>query len=112
MTDTRSEALRDLRIIPRSPSPIALAERPLTELTREELLEIVEKQRVWHPFPSSRRLPHQYVTLNTSQAQQALNEDVKVNLKREREDDIETSYRSTRAFCTLRSGETVDLTDD
>jgi len=44
------------------------------------------------------------------QEQQAHND--KIKIKREREDDEEVLGRSTRAFSTLRPGETIDLTDD
>ena len=44
------------------------------------------------------------------QEQQAHND--KTKIKREREDDGAVSGRSTRAFSTLRSGETIDLSDD
>jgi hypothetical protein len=46
---SQSEALRDLRIIPRSASPSSLEERPLHELKREERLELPIRQRVLQP---------------------------------------------------------------
>jgi len=98
--------------MPRSPSTIALEDRPLEELNREELLELARRQRVCHPSPNPRAALLQFLTLimSQSQEQQALNDKIKV--KREREDDEEGLGKSTRAFSTLRPGETIDLTDD
>lgn len=39
-------ALQSLMIIERSPSPVPLAERPIEELTREELMELERTRRV------------------------------------------------------------------
>jgi len=41
-----SEALQDLRIIPRTPTPVPLEDRPLEELTAEEMRELLRRQRV------------------------------------------------------------------
>jgi hypothetical protein len=43
---TRTEDLQTLCLIPRSPSPIPLEDRPEETLTREELLEAFRKQKV------------------------------------------------------------------
>jgi hypothetical protein len=41
-----TEDLQTLYLIPRSPSPIPLEDRPEGDLTREELLELLRRQKV------------------------------------------------------------------
>ena len=52
LADIRAEALQNLLLIPRTPCPtppppaIALEEKPVEDLTTEELLELAMRQRV------------------------------------------------------------------
>jgi len=102
--------LKALRVIPGTPPPTSLQERPLEELTREELLEIARLQRVQYPVSLRHSISGRHTDHAKSQDRQAQND--KIKIKREREDDDAVLGRSTRAFSTLRSGETIDLTDD
>jgi hypothetical protein len=47
---TLTEDLQTLRLIPRSPTPVPLEDRPQESLNREELLELLRRQKVrLHP---------------------------------------------------------------
>ncbi|OBW63611.1 MAG: Uncharacterized protein AUREO_063230 [Aureobasidium pullulans] len=97
---TRSGDLQNLCLIPRSPSPIPLEDRPEESLSREELIELLRRQKV-------------------RQEEQAA---IKQELKRERTQDddsdddlmIISSRRHAKSFkssTNVDTGiETIDLT--
>lgn len=49
-TEPIEAALQDLLLIPRSPSPLPLEERPVEELSLEQLHEIVRRHQVYSKY--------------------------------------------------------------
>jgi hypothetical protein len=55
--DNTTEALKSLLIIDRTPEPVPLEERPIEELSREEMQELLRRQRVrTQPLPYTSNL--------------------------------------------------------
>lgn len=46
------KALQAEYIVPKSPTPVPLEDRPIEELTPDELRELVRRQRVWYLLPA------------------------------------------------------------
>jgi len=121
-----SDALQSLYLVPRTPSPIPLEDRPVDELTPDEMRQLIIQQRVWqndHPqYAGSRR-----TCADMIQERQVQTQKIKREVKRERstEDDSDDSddnfvvVKEGKRAKTLKSSigahtgvETIDLSDD
>ncbi|KAI9874223.1 MAG: hypothetical protein M1830_010050 [Pleopsidium flavum] len=97
-----SESLQDLRIIPRTPTPVPLEDRPIEELTIEEARELLKRQR-----------ERQGSTVSEGKVE------IKAErgIKREYEDDEEYnallfSARPNKLARKLKEGEIINLLED
>lgn len=113
------ESLQALYLIPRSPTPVPLEDRPEETLNREELLELLRRQKV--PPTLLIYFASPYLLYQRRQEEQT---EIKKEIKRERneadEDDDELVVISSRrpkkqlkASMNVDAGiETIDLTND
>jgi len=120
------EALQSLYLIPRTPSPVPLEDRPVDELTPDEMRQLIVQQRVWQNNISRYAGTH-CTYANMIQESQVQTQKIKREVKRERSiegdsdndnDDIVVVKQGKRAK-TLKSSisadtgvETIDLLDD
>ena len=107
-TKHEAASLKALWIVPRSPSPVPLEDRPAAELSEAELRELVGIQKVCLPTSRSGTCK----SLTPLQKRLAASEALKREVKRERSGSVSSSRPTKIARTSGGPVEMIDLTDD